>query len=59
MYGARLTASLFRVLEVSPVIGRAFTHEEDEHAKKVVVLNYRFAQSVLGHRRERSVALFF
>ena len=48
VYGARLTASLFRVLGVLPVVGRAFTQEEDEHAKRVVVLNYGFAQSMFG-----------
>jgi predicted permease len=47
VYGARLTASLFRVLGVSPAVGRAFT-QEDEDAKRVVVLNYSFAQSVFG-----------
>ncbi len=48
VYGARLTASLFGVLGVSPVAGRTFTQEEDERAKRVVVLNYGFAQSVFG-----------
>jgi predicted permease len=46
--GARLTASLFAVLGVSPVYGRAFTHEEDEHSTQVAVLTYGFAQSAFS-----------
>ncbi len=60
VHGARLTASLFRVLGVSPAIGRAFTYEEDEHAKRVVVLNYGFAQTVFGTPQKalgRSISL--
>ncbi|HSU58745.1 MAG TPA: ABC transporter permease [Bryobacteraceae bacterium] len=52
VYGARLTASLFRVLGVSPAIGRAFTQNENEHAEKVAVLNYGFAQNVFGTPRK-------
>jgi predicted permease len=46
--GAGLTASLFRVLGVLPTHGRAFTQEEDDHSKRVVVLTDGFAQSVFG-----------
>jgi predicted permease len=46
--GARVTASLFQVLGVSPVHGRVFTDEEDEHSKRVTVLTYGFAQRVFG-----------
>ncbi|HMJ63685.1 MAG TPA: ABC transporter permease, partial [Bryobacteraceae bacterium] len=46
--GARVTASLFQVLGVSPARGRAFTQEEDEHAKRMVVLTEGFAQSAFG-----------
>ncbi len=46
--GARLTASLFQVLGISPAIGRAFTPTEDEHSRRVAVLNYGFAQSTFG-----------
>jgi predicted permease len=46
--GARITASLFPLLGISPAVGRAFTQEEDEHSKRVVVLNHGFAQSVFG-----------
>jgi predicted permease len=49
--GARLTASLFQVLGVSPVHGRVFTQEEDEHSKRVAVLTYGFAQSAFGGPR--------
>jgi putative ABC transport system permease protein len=46
--GARLTASLFRVLGIPPVVGRAYTKDEDEHAKHVAVLSYGFAQRTFG-----------
>jgi predicted permease len=46
--GARLTASLFQVLGVSPIRGRVFTKEEDDHSKRVAVLNYGFAQGAFG-----------
>ncbi|MGA8596300.1 MAG: ABC transporter permease [Bryobacteraceae bacterium] len=46
--GARVTASLFGVLGIQPAVGRPFTHEEDENSKRVVVLNYGFAQSAFG-----------
>jgi predicted permease len=46
--GARVTASLFQVLGISPTVGRAFTQEEDEHSKRVVVLTGGFAQSAFG-----------
>lgn len=46
--GARVTASLFSVLGVSPAMGRAFTQEEDDGLKRVVVLNYGFAQTYFG-----------
>jgi putative ABC transport system permease protein len=48
VYGARLTASLFQVLGISPVVGRAFTQEEDEHSSRVAVLTFGFAQSAFG-----------
>lgn len=46
--GARITASLFQVLGVSPAIGRAFTQEEDEHSTRVAVLASGFAQDAFG-----------
>src|SRR5262245_46350037 len=46
--GARVTASLFQVLGVSPAGGRAFTQAEDEHAVRVAVLSGGFAQSAFG-----------
>ncbi len=45
---------------VSVTVGRVFTQEEDEHAKRVVVLNYGFAQSVFRTPQEalgRSIPL--
>jgi putative ABC transport system permease protein len=48
LYGARVTASLFRVLGVPPAIGRAFTQEEDEHAQRLAILTYALAQSTFG-----------
>ena len=49
--GARVTASLFHVLRVSPATGRIFTRDEDEHSKRVAVLTYGFAQSTFGTAR--------
>jgi predicted permease len=46
--GDRITASLFSVLGVSPAMGRAFTQEEDDHLRRVVVLIYRFAETSFG-----------
>src|SRR5262249_21241290 len=46
--GARITASLFSVLGASPAIGRAFTRDEDDGRRRVVVLNYGLAQSWFG-----------
>jgi predicted permease len=46
--GARFTASLFSVLGASPAMGRAFTQEEDDRLRRVVVLNYGFAQTSFG-----------
>jgi predicted permease len=48
IYGGRVTPSLFRVLGISPSIGRAFTQEEDEHSNHLAVLTYGFAQSTFG-----------
>lgn len=38
---ARLTASMFPVLGVSPLIGRTFTRQEDENSQQVVVLSHQ------------------
>ena len=48
VYGGRVTASLFRVLGISPAIGRAFTEEEDEHSKRLAVLTWGFTQTTFG-----------
>lgn len=48
IHGARVTASLFQVLGISPARGRTFTREEDERSKRVAVLTYGFAQSTFG-----------
>ena len=37
---ARLTASIFQVLQVSPLMGRVFTQEEDTGHAQVVVISY-------------------
>ncbi len=37
---SRLTASMFPVLGVSPLLGRAFTQQEDEGHQQVAVLSY-------------------
>ncbi len=46
--GARLTASLFGVLGISPAMGRSFSQDEDEHAQRVAVLTDSFARSAFG-----------
>src|SRR5580704_14834351 len=38
---ARLTGNVFTVLDVSPVMGRAFTQQEDEGAQPVALLSYQ------------------
>ena len=38
---ARLTASMFPVLRVSPLMGRAFTQEEDDGSQQVALLSYQ------------------
>jgi putative ABC transport system permease protein len=43
--GSRLTASIFRVLGVAPLMGRAFTQEEDDGSQQVAVLSYQMWQS--------------
>jgi putative ABC transport system permease protein len=43
--GARLTASMFPVLGVSPLIGRAFTQREDDSSAPVTVLSYQMWHS--------------
>ena len=46
--GTRMTASLFQVLGIKPLLGRTFTQTEDENAKQVAVLNYGLAGSLFG-----------
>jgi predicted permease len=41
IYAARLTASVFTVLEVSPLIGRAFMQQEDDGSQPVALLSYQ------------------
>ena len=43
--GARLTASMFPVLGVSPLMGRAFTQGEDDSSARVTVLSYQMWHS--------------
>jgi predicted permease len=39
--GTRLTASVFPILGVSPLMGRAFTEQEDEGRQQVAVISYQ------------------
>jgi putative ABC transport system permease protein len=39
--GTRLTASMFPVLGVSPLMGRAFTQQEDDDSQALVLLSYQ------------------
>jgi predicted permease len=43
--GSRLTASIFPVLGVSPLMGRTFTQQEDEGSQQVAVLSYQMWHS--------------
>jgi putative ABC transport system permease protein len=43
--GARLTASIFPVLGVSPLMGRAFSQREDDSSAPVTVLSYQIWRS--------------
>ena len=49
--GARVSASLFKVLEVSPAVGRVFTPYEDDHSARLVVLGDGFARNLFGTPR--------
>jgi predicted permease len=42
---ARLTASVFPALGVSPLMGRTFTQQEDEESQQVAVLSYQMWHS--------------
>jgi len=42
---ARLTASMFPVLGVSPLMGRGFTQQEDDGSEQVALLSYQTWQS--------------
>ncbi len=42
---ARLTASIFPTLGVSPLIGRVFTEQEDEGSQQVTVISYQMWHS--------------
>jgi putative ABC transport system permease protein len=46
--GARITASLFDVLQVRPLFGRSFTKQEDDSSKPLVVLTYAFATNLFS-----------
>jgi predicted permease len=54
---SRLTASIFQVLSVPPLIGRSFTQQEDQGSQQVAVISYetwnsRFHRDpgILGHK---------
>lgn len=44
---ARLSGDVPRVLQVSPLMGRWFTQQEDDHNKQVAVISYSFWQNHL------------
>src|SRR5262249_24763603 len=45
---ARVSASIFPLLGISPVIGRSYTEQEDEAAQHVVLLSYNLWQRRYG-----------
>src|SRR5919201_2779362 len=47
----RLTPSMFRVLEVSPALGRPFTTEEDKRGERVCLISYGLWQRWFGADR--------
>jgi predicted permease len=54
---SRLTASIFPVLGISPLIGRPFTREEDEGSQQVAIISYQMwhsrfqaAANILGQK---------
>jgi putative ABC transport system permease protein len=50
--GARISASLFSVLGVPPVLGRSFQEEEDQPGHSVAILSYGLWQSKYGGSRD-------
>src|SRR5688572_8498946 len=54
--GARSTASMFRVLDIGPIIGRVFTEEEEQDADKVLLSHnlwtrrYAADRAILGKK---------
>ncbi len=55
--GTRFTAGVFSVLGVSPLMGRAFTQQEDESSQQLAVVSYQMwrsrfhgAQNILGQK---------
>jgi putative ABC transport system permease protein len=53
VHGSRITASLLPVLGVSPVVGRAFTDDEDHPgAARVALISHRLWQSAFSGRAD-------
>ena len=50
--GLRAEPQLFSTLGVSPFLGRTFTRDEDEHARRVVVLSYRYWRRAFGSKAD-------
>ncbi len=48
VHGARVSATFFQILGVSPVRGRTFTEEEDRKTAKVAVISHALWQSQFG-----------
>jgi predicted permease len=46
--GRRLSAEIFTILDTQPLLGRAFTREEDRPGNNVVMLSHRFWQTRFG-----------
>lgn len=51
LHGSMVTSDLFRVLDVNPILGRAFTAEDDKPGARVAILSHELWQRRFGGDR--------